>query len=210
MKRLIVLRPEPGASATASRARAMGIEAEAIPLFDVRPVPWSADLDDFDAIVATSANAFRHGGEGLAALTRLPVHVVGAATAEAARAAGFKVAATGQAGAADLPLPGGRLLHLAGRDHHPVSRATAVVTYEAVAIEPPPAIDPADAVVMVHSARAGARLAEIVANRGSTMIAAISAAAADACGAGWQLLAIAAQPSDSALLALARDLCQKP
>jgi uroporphyrinogen-III synthase len=209
MRRLIVLRPEPGASATAGKARAVGLTVETVPLFAVQPVHWRADADDYDAIVATSANAIRHGGGGLASLRKLPVHAVGEATAQAARDAGFTLASIGQGGAREMPLPAGRLLHLAGRDHHPIAGATTVIVYESVAIEPPPSLAAEDAVVMVHSARAGERLAELVVDRASTMIVAISAAAAGACGAGWQLVAIAGEPSDSALLALARDLCQK-
>lgn len=209
MKRLIVLRPDPGASATVEKARTMGLTVEAIPLFAVRPVAWQANLDDFDALVGTSANAFRHGGEGLAALRQLPVHAVGEMTAQAARDAGFTVASVGQGGAQEMPLPEGRLLHLAGRNHYPVPGARSVVVYESAAIDPPPALDAQRAVVMVHSARAGEQLAELVSDRASTMIVAISAAAAGACGAGWQLVAVARQPSDAALLALARDLCQK-
>ena len=33
MKRVLVLRPEPGASATVERARALGLDAVAVPLF---------------------------------------------------------------------------------------------------------------------------------------------------------------------------------
>lgn len=209
MRRLVILRPEPGASATAEKARAMGLTVEAVPLFAVRPLAWQAEPDDYDAIVATSANAFRHGGEGLAALRKLPVHAVGEATAQAARDAGFRVASVGQGGAQEMPLPAGRLLHLAGRDHHPVAGATSVVVYDSAAIEPPPRLATDGTVVIVHSARAGERLAELVADRASTMIVAISAAVAGACGAGWPLVAIAGEPSDAALLALAHDLCQK-
>lgn len=209
MRRLIVLRPEPGTTRTAEKARAMGLAVEAIPLFAVRPVAWRAGANDYDAMIATSANAFRHGGEGLAALRKLPVHAVGEATAQAASDAGFRVASIGQGGAHEMPLPAGRLLHLAGRDHHPVAKATSVVVYESAVIEPPPRLATDGSVVMVHSARAGERLAELVADRASTMIVAISAAAAGACGTGWQLVAIAGEPSDAALLALARDLCQK-
>jgi len=39
-------------------------------------------------------------------------------------------------------------------------------------------------------------------------LAAISQAAADAAGAGWAEVRIASTPSDTALLALARSLCE--
>jgi uroporphyrinogen-III synthase len=62
---------------------------------------------------------------------------------------------------------------------------------------------------MVHSPRAGARLAELMTGRGDIAIAAISAAASAACGSGWRDVAAIAAPDDGALLALAAALCQK-
>jgi len=58
-------------------------------------------------------------------------------------------------------------------------------------------------VVAVHSPRAGRRLAELADRREHTAIAAISAAAAEACGTGWERIEIARQPEDSPLLARA-------
>jgi uroporphyrinogen-III synthase len=50
MRRLVILRPEPGASATADRARAMGLEPVVMPLFKVEPVDWETpDAGSFDA-----------------------------------------------------------------------------------------------------------------------------------------------------------------
>src|SRR5688572_25017235 len=96
MKPLVVLRAEPAASTTAARASAMGLEVRIVPLFEVAPVEWSAPkASRFDGLVLTSANAVRHGGPQLAALKRLPVHAVGAATAAAAREAGFTIASIG-------------------------------------------------------------------------------------------------------------------
>lgn len=208
MKRLLILRPEPGASASVARARAMGIEALACPLFEVVPVPWTVVPDDYDGIVATSANAFRHGGVGLDALRALPVHAVGEATAKAAREAGFSFASVGDGGAAAMALPPGRWLHLAGRDHVRVPGTTAVVVYESRALDPAPLPDVAGMVIAVHSARAGARLAELASDRASASIVAISAAAAEACGPGWAEVAVADVPREAAVLALAGQLCQ--
>jgi uroporphyrinogen-III synthase len=53
-------------------------------------------------------------------------------------------------------------------------------------------------------------LAELVSDRSPVVIAAISKAAAEAVGDGWKSVAIADQPSDEALLALAARLCNKP
>ena len=65
----------------------------------------------------------------------------------------------------------------------------------------------AGAVALIHSPRAGRRFAELVENRGSIAIAAISRAAAEAAGAGWECVEAADQPTDDALLALAARLC---
>ncbi|HVH49492.1 MAG TPA: uroporphyrinogen-III synthase [Sphingomicrobium sp.] len=211
MRRLLIVRPEPGASATLAMARQMELDAVAIPLFAVQPVPWEAvDPKDFSGIVATSANAFRHGGEQLESLKSLPVHAVGDATAQAARDAGFTVTAIGEGGRLELGerLPVGRMLHLAGADHLPVDSAEAVAVYASRAVDPPPAIDAADAVVVVHSPRAGKRLSELVEDRATTAIAAISEKAAVACGTGWERIEIASLPREPALLALAAKLCQ--
>ena len=99
MRRLIVLRPEPGASATVERARALGLDAVAIPLFRIEPIAWTApDAGQFEGLLLTSARGVRHGGDQLERLRGLPVYVVGEATAEVARAAGFDIASQGEAG----------------------------------------------------------------------------------------------------------------
>ena len=51
MRRVLVLRPEPGASATIAKARAMGLEPIAVPLFTIEPVEWAApDPTGFDGL----------------------------------------------------------------------------------------------------------------------------------------------------------------
>jgi uroporphyrinogen-III synthase len=216
MRTVIVLRPEPGASATLARARALGLDAISIPLFEVEAVKWDAsDLAGFDALLLTSANAIRCGGAALEDLRALPVHAVGAATAEAAREAGFTIASSGTGGVDDLldrVEPELRLLHLCGVDRRtaasPRQAIAAVPVYRSRAIDPPPGLDQAiGAVVLVHSPRAGHRLAELIEDRGPIAIAAISGAAAEAAGAGWNEIHIAAEPCDDALLALAARLC---
>lgn len=215
MRELLILRPEPGASASAERARGLGLDSQMCPLFAVQPIAWTPpDPTRFDALLLTSANALRHGGPGLVALASLPVIAVGEATAKAARAAGFIVASVGTSGAKVLleGLPGRQnLLHLAGEHHgrdHRLHHVEALNVYRAGAIADPELPDLAGMVVAVHSPRAGARLAELAPDRSATTIAAISEAAAMACGAGWEAVESADRPSDSALLALAVRLCQ--
>lgn len=212
MRPLVILRPEPGASRTAARANALGLETRLVPLFAICPVEWTApDTAGFDALVLTSANAVRHAGEELRKLKELPVHAVGEATAALARTAGFTVASVGQGGSRDMALPEGqRLLHLTGRDHVGVGTAITIVVYEARELENPDLHPLAASVVAVHSPRAGRRLAELVRDRGRMAIAAISPAAAAACGSGWGEVQAAAEPNDASLLALAARLCESP
>jgi uroporphyrinogen-III synthase len=140
----------------------------------------------------------------------LPVHAVGDATARLAHAAGFTVASVGQGGSGAMDLPSGqRLLHLTGRDHRAVPGTTAVAVYEARALDAPPGLDQlGHCVVAVHSPRAGARFADLVRDRGDIAIVAISTAAAQAVGTGWQTISAATEPNDEALLALAARLCE--
>ena len=218
MTRVLVLRPEPGASATVEKARERGLDAIAVPLFAVEPLAWQApEPIGFDGLLLTSGNAVRHGGKGLQALRRLKVYAVGEATAEAARVAGFNVAATGDAGVDRLLSsidPDLKLLHLCGADRATPSDArqaiTPVAIYRSTPLPAPDLSSVHDSVALVHSPRAGARLAELVRDRGSIAVAAISAAAAAAVGGGWRVVETAERPSDEALLALAASLCNKP
>jgi uroporphyrinogen-III synthase len=214
VRKLLLLRPEPGLSASAERARKLGLEVIACPLFQVEPVAWQApELSDYDALLLTSANAVRLGGPELNKLMGLPVHAVGEATAASAREAGFHVATIGEATALELlaGLPGSlRLLHVAGEDHRdigerPIERRIA---YRSRAIEEPGLPPLQDLVVAVHSPRSGKRLGAIARVREATSIAAISTAAADACGGGWEQVEVAERPNDNSLLALAARLCQ--
>jgi uroporphyrinogen-III synthase len=218
MRRVMVLRPEPGASATVAKARAMGLDAFAVPLFSVEPVAWDVpDAATLDGILLTSANAVRHGGEGLLTLRGLPAYAVGDSTAEAAREAGFDIAAAGDAGVDRLLGsidPDLRLLHLCGEDRRmpvdPKQRITAVPVYRAIPVDKPDLREGEGVVALIHSPRAGRQFAEVVPARQSIAIAAISAAAAEAAGDGWAAVEAAPEPTDEALLALAARLCEKP
>ena len=66
MRRLFIVRPEPGASATARAAADLGLDSVAMPLFAVEPLDWDVpEPARYDALLLTSANAVRHGGESL-------------------------------------------------------------------------------------------------------------------------------------------------
>jgi uroporphyrinogen-III synthase len=213
MRKLLLLRPEPGLSASAQRAQEMGLDVIVCPLFEIVPIPWEApNPADYDAMLLTSANAIRHGRPALKSLKSLPVHAVGQATAAAARESGFRVETVGDRDAAVLLAklsPSLRLLHLAGEDHRDIgdARIDRHIIYRSAAIADPQLPPLEGLVAAIHSPRAGARLAALAGNRSQTAIAAISAAAAKACGGGWERIETAVEPSDKSLLALAAMLC---
>ncbi len=212
---LAVLRPEPGNTATADRVEKLGLQAIRLPLFAVRPLTWIApDPADHDALLLTSANAVRFGGLDLADLLPLPVLAVGEKTAEAARLAGFDVMAAGNADAAAMLALAAtrglsRVLHLGGRDravepYGPVTRAIAVYASEEVPVPAELIGRLQGATALLHSARAAARLGALVDTfaiaRSAIAIAALSPAVAAAAGTGWANIAIAAVPTDAALI----------
>ena len=218
MAPLLILRPEPGARRTLARAAALGLRARAVPLFEIVALAWDApNPADFDALLLTSANALRQAGADLELYRGLPVHAVGAATAAAARAAGFGEVRTGPGDVGALLAglaPPLRLLHLCGADRRDAAA-------EGIAITPVPVYASRESdgaglaaalaegpVVLLHSPRAAARLAALVENRAGLAIVAISPAAADAAGGGWGQVAIAERPRDEALLAIAARLCE--
>jgi len=220
---LLVTRPEPGTSATIARAVALGLDAHATPLFAARALPWTAPTpQDFDAMLLTSAQAVRLAGPQLSRLASLPVYAVGAATAEAAKAAELTVVQTGDVDAQSL-LDGmtsgkpARILWLCGRERSEFdprgSSLEPVACYAVDAVEPPPAwaqLAAAPAVLLAHSARAAQRIADLVGPRCAHLtLVAISPAVAAAAGDGWGELAASELPTDASMLALAHALCHK-
>ena len=217
MRRVLVLRPEPGASATVRRARERGLDAAAAPLFTIEAIPWKApNPGDFDALLLTSANAVRSAGAQLEKFLSLPVYAVGEMTSQAAKERGFAIAATGNWGVdrlIDCIPPNLKLLHLGGEDRRgPSDQAEIAVipVYRASKVERPDLSFAKGAIMLIHSPRAGRRLAELMKDRSDILIAAISPAAAEAAGTGWEAVEAAREPSDDALLALAARLCNIP
>jgi uroporphyrinogen-III synthase len=217
MRRVVVLRPKPGASETVKRARELGLEPVSVPLFEVEAVEWAMPDGAFDGVLLTSANAVQQAGEQLQKLRALPAYTVGEATAEAARDAGFDVAATGYDGVERLLGsidPGLRLIHLCGEDRKSAPDARQeiepVAVYRSRAIQAPALGDVNGSVALVHSPRAGSRLGELVKDKASIAVVAISKAAANAVGEGWEVVTAADKPTDDAVLALAAELCNKP
>ncbi len=220
---VVVTRPEPGNAATVARARALGLDAEAMPLFAARSLAWRApDAGDYDVLLLTSAQAVRLAGDELASLASLPVHAVGLATAAAAAAAGLRVAATGNSDAqamvdAVTASEKNRILWLCGRDRSDLdAKGARLVALPCYAVEPvdPPAgwsrIVDGPAIFLAHSARGAARIAALTAGRRGTLsLVAISPAVAKAAGEGWASVTVTQTPDDAAMVTAAYALCQK-
>src|SRR5258706_2540968 len=90
-QKIWITRAQPGADSTAERVRALGHEAIIAPLLAVRALEdVQVDLRGVAALAFTSANGVRAFSD-LSGERSLRVFAVGAATAQAARAAGFKL-----------------------------------------------------------------------------------------------------------------------
>ncbi|TIT03703.1 uroporphyrinogen-III synthase [Mesorhizobium sp.] len=153
MRRVLVTRPEPGASRTAQRLEDLGFQPILLPLTEMVALPVDVDgvANNAAAVAVTSANAVRHAPkEIIAALAALPCHAVGRRTAEAARAAGFLSVSEGPGDAEALAdaLAGGftakTIIYLCGRVRFPAFEARlkaacvlvrAIETYDTVALD---------------------------------------------------------------------------
>lgn len=211
--RILIVRPQPGAAATAARVTTLGHHAIVQPLLATEPVAWTAPDTLPDAVILTSAAAVRHAGPAAEPLQSLPALCVGSATQAAALAAGWTQA---QAGPGDLQGlldaiatgPHRRLLHLAGEDRTVAQvpetlTISVIVTYRA-ALLPLLALPEIDA-VLLHSPRTARHFAaawdRLGGARGSIGLHAISAATLAAAGTGWGSAQAAATPDEDALLA---------
>lgn len=220
---ILAIRPEPGLSATLAQGRRQGLTITGAPLSEIRPREWQApDPARIDGLLIGSANAIRHGGAGLAAFAGKPVFAVGRATADAARTAGFEVAAVGEGGlqnVLDAVSPPRRLLRIAGEEHVPLAVPEAieiatVIAYENAALPLAPALAgelARGATVLLHSAAAAAHFAAqcdaLGVRRAGITLAALGPRIASAAGKGWRSIHMPDSPSDAALLAMVRELC---
>lgn len=222
---LALLRPEPGWSVSAAAARTRGLEVIGHPLFDAHAVSWSLPQGDFDALLVGSGAVFAHGGPQLGALRELPVDAVGETTAQAARAAGFRVARAGKGGlqalidaTAGQPV---RYLRLCGEERvplllHPGQSITECAVYRMVQRPLEAALAEALAmrhpVVALHSAAAarhfGEEIDRLCIARSGLLLLALGQRVAEDAGFGWAAVHLADAPSDAALLAKATALCK--
>ena len=232
MVRVLVTRPEPGASRTARRLEALGFQPVLLPLTETRPLPVETSIGaDAIAVAVTSANAVRHAPRALiASLAELPCHAVGKRTAEACRAAGFLAVTEGPGDAealADLiagGVAGKAIVYLCGlvRFQAFEQRLTAagvdvqpIETYDTTGMD----YSDADVVArlsgrpveaaLLYSAKASAALVSLIARPAlrqlfeKTQFLTLSARVAGPLeGIAGQAIGIASQPEEDALLAL--------
>lgn len=223
--RVWITRTEPGASRTAQRLAAAGIDGLIDPVLEVRHLPARLDLAGFDALVFTSPNAVG----AFAALCderSNTTFAVGEATAEGLAGIGFSDIRTAEGDVQALARrlgeqAPGRVLHLAPAlptaDLAALAapfgvEVVAVPIYETIPATPTIAlnVDGLDA-VMVHSARAGAVLAERAASRLKELIvlALSPACAAPFADMGVKSIEVAPFPDDASLVRLAHDTLSK-
>jgi uroporphyrinogen-III synthase len=222
MKRIWITRAEPSAESTAVRVEALGFEAVVAPLIETRPLPAVVDLKGVEALAFTSAAGVR----AFAAISRKRdglVFAVGQATADAASDVGFATVISADGDVADLA----HLIaeaEIEGVVLHPAAAKTAgdlaadladdgisvrtLAVYETAPAELPAGfldgLGRIDA-VLVHSPSAGARLAQVLADRAAPNLAVYgisSAALAPLSGAAVGRQVAAALPNEDALISL--------
>lgn len=207
--RVLVTRPQPGADATAARLRALGHDAEVLPLLATESIDWALPATLPEAVMLTSAASVRHAGPGADVLRHLPAHCVGTATAAAARAAGWQDVHQGPGTAqALLDTLAGRVLHLAGEDRTAVTPPPELTldirTVYRACLMAMPALPGAD-LVLLYSARTARHFAaewdRLGGRRGDIAVLGISCQALAAAGTGWRLARAAPAPTEDALLA---------
>lgn len=215
--KLLIIRPQPGAEATADRVCAAGHEPLLMPLFAAEPLDWEIPGEiEYDGLLITSANAIRHAGDKRKALEHLPVFAVGQNSADVARSFGFQIEYTGIDGVDQLlaDIEARNLLWLAGEDRTEFQKPDDMqiccrIVYRSAALPIPQYFSEkvlsADH-VLLHSARAARHFADLVSQQAikkdAISIAALSEKIALAAGSGWAKVFVASMPSDDALLSL--------
>ncbi len=216
--KVLIIRPQPGADATAQRFRAAGHVPLVMPLFEIQPVAaTSISASGYDAVVLTSGNAVRAAEPFLKSNAHVPVYAVGSATARAAEKSAimpFRIGSSGIDALVDVAEQEGhtRLLWLAGEDHSPLQARPGVtvdthIVYKSVAVPTPDDFAAAVAqsdLVILHSSRAAQHFAACCDDAGisrhEVALATFSDAIARNTGDGWSICIVAPTPNDAALL----------
>jgi uroporphyrinogen-III synthase len=172
--RIALFRARDDAAESAARLRALQYSVACLPVIEIAPIPFAPSKTRYDAVVATSAKAFLAD----APVDRAsPLYVVGAQTARAAEARGWRLAAPPAPEAPQLIealqsrlAPGASVLYLAGRDRKEALETTlagscaleVVETYRAEARQAwrPDEIEAlASSIAALHYSRRSASLA---------------------------------------------------
>lgn len=232
-RRVLVTRPEPGASATAARLRDAGFEPIILSLSQTRalPVDLTTIPATIDAVAVTSANALLHAPrELIASLADKRCFAVGRRTATAAQEAGFRevVAGPGNArGLADLIAAeltvDAHLAYLAGRvrlpdfELHLVQsgyRAFVIESYDtefAVNSDALGSLDGSVDAVVLYSAKAAEAFSLVAAGNSSLATArcfCLSTRVADALQEiERERIFVSPEPTEDALMALLAAIC---
>ena len=118
--RVALFRARKDAMASAARVRRLGFSVACLPVIEIKAQAVRPGGSRYDAVIATSANAFL--GDGLSD-TSSPLYVVGARTGRAAKTRGWRLASPPAPDATKLAetlqdalKPDARVLYLAGRD----------------------------------------------------------------------------------------------
>ncbi|WFL76442.1 uroporphyrinogen-III synthase [Altererythrobacter arenosus] len=224
MTRVFAIRPEPGLSATIETGEALGLQISGYSLSHVEPVEWHCPAEtSFDGLLVGSANAFRFAGPQLRKLVDLPVLAVGKITADMAQVHGFAVEKIGEGGLQSLldALPDSprHLLRLTGERNVALNPPPGVsiseqVVYRTLELPMPRefARELADkSLVLLHSAGSAAHFAaecdRLGLAREMIALAAMGPRILAATGHGWAEARSAVNPRETALLALAREMC---
>jgi len=202
------------------------------PLLDIAPCPWQPPEIALAGLIFTSANAIYCAGAALNAWLDLPVFVVGEATAQAARRAGFldvrhpenvqnAQSLFAHLAQLDFTKP---LLHLVGRDqiYVPVAPTLQVETCVVYAAELIAHFTPeAEAAlragqidaVLLYSPRTAQHFAHLYdalgLARSQIIIGALSPAIAQAAGDGWADVAVAIHPENELLFTAVHLACAR-
>jgi uroporphyrinogen-III synthase len=236
-RRVLVTRPEPGASQTAKRLQAARFSPLALPLSEIRALPVDSVPETFDAVAVTSANAIRHASRAL--LDRLAgsrCYAVGQRTAAAALQAGFADIVTGPGGAEALAdaiisaeKPGAAIHYLCGRvrmaafeerlraagiDVRPVETYDTVgVDYETGLVRRLLGEQPVDA-VLLYSAKAASAFVDIASRpklaslfAGAGLYCLSPRVASALAACEGAQIHVAAEPSEEALLMVLENTC---
>jgi len=224
MRTVGITRALPGARVTADRVASLGFEPIIAPLIAIQPVgEGPIDLAGVGALAFTSANGLR-AFAARSEVRDIPVFTVGAATARSARSAGFTTVSSAEGDVAALavfiqgaPRPDGHILHagaaepagdLAGTLKAMGIAARRLDVYESVAASPDPGLMAkllGAEMILAHSPRAAAALARLIAlspDRHPAVLCLSHAVAAPLNGVALAGLAVAAAPTEDALMAL--------